>query len=162
MNTIEMIKNLARRNSVVASSDVIALIEKMESTTTQLAAVVAENAALAVENGRLCNRITHAEGCFSAAIFEGLNEALIESFGSNLADIVSRRIVYAFPSIGEQTPATDAAVAAIEARGVGKLAERYRTAAKLANDDGEFRAAHRLALDAARAEKFASELREGK
>lgn len=27
--------------------------------------------ALAVENGRLCKRITHAEGCFSAAIFEG-------------------------------------------------------------------------------------------
>ncbi|CAI1170737.1 Uncharacterised protein [Serratia liquefaciens] len=70
--------------------------------------------ALAVENGRLCKRLTHAEGCFSAAIFEGLDEALVESAGSNLADIVSRRIVYAFPSIKEPYVATSAALAAIQ------------------------------------------------
>ena len=74
--------------------------------------------ALAVENNKLCKKLTHAEGCFKAAIFEGLDEALVESAGSNLADIVSRRIVHAFPSIGEPTPATDAALTAIEARSI--------------------------------------------
>lgn len=80
--------------------------------------VVQQRDALAVENGRLCNRITHAEGCYRAAIFEGLNEAIIESYGSNLADIVSRRIVYAFPSIGEPNPATDAFKRELMAKGV--------------------------------------------
>lgn len=79
--------------------------------------------ALAVENNKLCKQLTHAEGCFKAAIFEGLDEALVESAGSNLADIVSRRIVHAFPSIGEPTPATSAALAAIEARGVEKFSD---------------------------------------
>ncbi|QHA85574.1 hypothetical protein [Serratia rhizosphaerae] len=55
-----------------------------------------------------------------------------------------------------------AAVREIEAQAVEKLAERWRTAAKLANDDGEFRAAYRLAFDAVRASQFATELREGK
>lgn len=87
-------------------------------------ALKADRDALAVENNKLCKKLTHAEGCFKAAIFEGLDEALVESAGSNLADIVSRRIVHAFPSIGEPTPATSAALAAIEARGVEKFADK--------------------------------------
>lgn len=89
--------------------------------------VVKQRDALAVENGRLCNRINHAEGCFSAAIFEGLNEAIIESYGSNLADIVSRRIVYAFPSIWEPTPATDSFTREMMAKGVDALIEQEKS-----------------------------------
>ncbi|MGC6231994.1 hypothetical protein VU677_14750 [Hafnia paralvei] len=89
--------------------------------------VVQQRDALAVENGRLCNRITHAEGCYRAAIFEGLNEALVESSGSNLADIVSRRIVYAFPPIGELATSTDAFTRELMAKGVDALVEQEKS-----------------------------------
>ncbi|MDI3149340.1 hypothetical protein [Serratia nevei] len=88
--------------------------------------------ALAVENNRLCKRLNHAEGCFNAAIFEGIHHAIAESSGSSLADIVSRRIVYAFPSIELQTPSTDVALAAIQAQGVEKFADMCREKSKLA------------------------------
>lgn len=125
--------------------------------------VVQQRDALAVENGRLCNRITHAEGCFSAAIFEGLNEAIIESYGSNLADIVSRRIVYAFPSIGEPNPATDAFKREMMAKGVDSLAAKYANTIKTMHPDtiacGALRQTFYWVIK--EANKFAAQLRKG-
>lgn len=110
--------------------------------------VVQQRDALAVENGRLCNRITHAEGCYRAAIFEGLNEALVESSGSNLADIVSRRIVYAFPPIGELATSTDEFTRELMARGVEAFAKDWKGAASYSQISDM-------------ANKFAAQLRKG-
>lgn len=100
MNTIEMIKNLARRNSVVASSDVIALIEEFDAVSEKQAAVVAENAALKAANG-IALQILNDE------------ETMVTSLWAS-----------SIQKVEAKTPATDAAVREIQARGVEKLADK--------------------------------------
>lgn len=61
-----------------------------------------------------------------------------------------------------ETPATVAALAAIEARGVEKFAARRRAAAKVAREHGDEKAVRNLESQAWCADRFAIELREAK
>ncbi|WP_260473850.1 hypothetical protein [Enterobacter hormaechei] len=71
---------------------------------------------LRTANAGLCAVLTNANACYKAAVFEGLMEALEESSGTNLADIVTRRLLYIPEPITSDV--TDAFLAEVRAQGV--------------------------------------------
>lgn len=117
-------------------------------------ALKAERDALAVENAALKSKA--AELVHEASeVYSAYNATIKEPDG----DFMDMQTLYEMQCI--ETPATDAALASIEARGVEKFADRMLT---LANDPTYSTASHRNDLrDAgAKAMDYATELREAK
>ncbi|QNO00941.1 hypothetical protein phiBZS1_p47 [Serratia phage vB_SspM_BZS1] len=118
---------------------------------SELELVKAERDALAVENAEM-------RGVIDAAVAVADNSAGITGWHLN-GEIAGWDEI--LPELNIETQATDAAIAAIEARGVEKFGERMLT---LANDPTYSTASHRNDLrDAgAKAKDYATELREAK
>ena len=93
------------------------------------AALLKERDALATDNELLKDSVEHAAGCIHAAEAEGLVDALSERDGERLADLIHRRLCHAYLEV--ETPATDAAIANIQAQGVDKYAEMFKLMADM-------------------------------
>lgn len=76
---------------------------------------------LRTANAGLCAVLTNANACYKAAVFEGLMGALEESSGTNLADIVTRRLLHIPEPITYE--ATDAYLAEVRAQGVAMFSD---------------------------------------
>ncbi|MCH9308630.1 hypothetical protein [Escherichia coli] len=110
---------------------------------------------LRTANAGLCAVLTNANACYKAAVFEGLMEALEESSGTNLADIVTRRLLYIPEPITSDV--TDAFLAEVRAAAVDEVCLKISNAIINCYQDEQ------IGLDAAAAicGDFASGLRKG-
>lgn len=115
-----------------------------EQLEQQLAAVVAENAHMQQVIGDVQTLYYESDG--------------IVGYHPN-GDVAKWDDV--MPDLWAETPATDAAIANIQAMGVEALAAKYESEIEPYKNHDEFMNAHYLSMQANAARKFAAQLRQG-
>lgn len=98
--------------TISAIMEMLGVTEK-GSISEQVAALLNERNALAVESAMAMAVMEEQSGCFSAALTEGFHELVMESGSELLIDVYQRRLIPAIQCI-PPTPATDAAIASIK------------------------------------------------
>ena len=134
-NLVEMIKHTGLLSSM---SQLEKLYQAAIENEQKLAELEAQCAALAAENAALLAIMNEQAGSFSAALAEGFHEAVMDSGSDQLIDIYQRRLRPAIQCI-PTTPATDAFLAEVRAKGVEEFLRDsqlpYQIATVLADQD---------------------------
>lgn len=135
------------------------ITDRLAANTAAVKQALKERDALAADNSKMLQLLTDISDNHG----EFVNDADDYLYASVQMDYVSEINMYVSRDVNAENPfaATDTALADIEARGVEKLIECRVFAAISARERGDFRTAHALDDEIARAKTFAAELRKG-
>ncbi|MDA8500706.1 hypothetical protein [Citrobacter sp. Igbk 17] len=131
-------------------------VELMAEMKKSINLKVQEIIKLGAENGRLKRKgiALHDE---ASAVYERINSIAGVSEADYVSGLKLRQLGFV---LEHETPATDAFLAEVRAQGVEALVLRRKTAARIARERDDLRAADALEGEACRAQMFADEIRQ--